>query len=217
MGSSAIGSSTVGSSAMGSNTKGSSTMGSSTMGSSAMGSSAMGSKVSTVSMIGTVCIFLWHYCVPLYCAGVQEVTDSEIFLSDGSTLRYGMALWAAGIGTLDFVKAAARDIGSPQALHAEQARGRLAVDEWTRVIGAPGVFAIGDCAHVVGSPYPATAQVASQAGTYLGRLVADGYEFDVDGPPALRPGAPGGKTLRTLRTAFNRLSCGVLVECHVVP
>ena len=30
-----------------------------------------------------------------------------------------------------------------------------------RVVGAPGMFALGDCAHVVGSPYPATAQVRS--------------------------------------------------------
>lgn len=84
-----------------------------------------------------------------------------------------------------------------QAAHADEARGRLAVDSWLRVAGAPGVFAFGDCAHVVGSPYPATAQVASQAGTYLGRLVADGYDFGGgDGPPKLTPGAPGERTLR---------------------
>ena len=142
-------------------------------------------------------------------AGVEEVDADRVFLSDGSSVRYGLALWAAGIGTLDFVKDASARIGPAQAQHADQARGRLAVDQWARVLGAPGVFAIGDCAHVVDSPYPATAQVASQAGTYLGRLVADGYDFAVDGPPRLQPGAAGERTLRhRLRTVTSYESAG---------
>ena len=92
-------------------------------------------------------------------AGVQEVSESTISLSDGSTIKYALALWAAGIGTLDFVKRTAEGIEA-QAEHAPDARGRLAVDNWLRVVGAPGMFAFGDCAHVVGSPYPATAQVS---------------------------------------------------------
>jgi len=129
-------------------------------------------------------------------AGVREVTEEEVLLSDGSSIRYALSLWAAGIGTLDFVRRTAEALPA-QAAHADEARGRLAVDSWLRVAGAPGVFAFGDCAHVVGSPYPATAQVASQAGTYLGRLVADGYDFGGgDGPPKLTPGAPGERTLR---------------------
>lgn len=142
-------------------------------------------------------------------AGVQEVSEREIFLSDGTSIRYGLALWAAGIGTLDFVKETSRNIGAAQAEHAAQARGRLAVDRWTRVIGAPGLFAFGDCAHVVDSPYPATAQVASQSGTYLGRLLADGYDFDVDGPPMLRRGAAGEKTLRHLLSNLDESSRGL--------
>ncbi len=100
-------------------------------------------------------------------------------------------------------------IGDAQAEHVAQARGRLAVDRWMRVIGAPGVCAFGDCAHVVDSPYPATAQVASQAGTYLGRLLADGYDFDIDGgAPELRPGAPGERTLRHLLSNLDASSKG---------
>jgi len=140
-------------------------------------------------------------------AGVSEVTGDEIVLSDGSRIPYALSLWAAGIGTLEFVKEAAASIPS-QAAHANQARGRLAVDAWTRVIGAPGIFAFGDCAHVVDSPYPATAQVASQAGTYLGRLVADGYRFDVDGPPKLPAAAPGERTLRHQLGALDREKAG---------
>mmetsp|Transcript_38110 Transcript_38110/g.81214 ORF Transcript_38110/g.81214 Transcript_38110/m.81214 type:complete len:576 (-) Transcript_38110:298-2025(-) len=127
-------------------------------------------------------------------AGVKEVTEDEIRLGDGSTIKYALSLWAAGIGTLDFVRQTAQRIPA-QAEHEAQARGRLAVDAWQRVIGAPGIFAFGDCAHVVDGPLPATAQVASQAGTYLGRLLADGYRTDLD-VPELPEDAPGASTLR---------------------
>lgn len=134
-------------------------------------------------------------------AGVQEVTATEIFLSDGSTIKYALSLWAAGIGTLDFIKQTAEGIGA-QTEHAPQARGRLAVDQWLRVIGAPGMFALGDCAHVIDSPYPATAQVASQAGTYLGRLLADGYSTNADVPILDGMSAPGTRTVRHALSGF---------------
>lgn len=141
-------------------------------------------------------------------AGVQEVTEDEVRLSDGTSIPFALSLWAAGIGTLEFVRGASASIPE-QAEHAGQARGRLAVDSWMRVAGAPGIFAFGDCAHVIESPYPATAQVASQAGTYLGRLFADGYDFDVDGPPKLAPGALGERTLRHQLSAVNEKTAGL--------
>ena len=141
-------------------------------------------------------------------AGVQEVTEDEVRLSDGTSIPYALSLWAAGIGTLEFVRGASASIPE-QAEHAGQARGRLAVDSWMRVAGAPGIFAFGDCAHVIESPYPATAQVASQAGTYLGRLFADGYDFDVNGPPKLAPGALGERTLRHQLSAVNEKTAGL--------
>ena len=51
-----------------------------------------------------------------------------------STIKYALSLWAAGIGTLDFVKEASASIPE-QAQHADQARGRLATDSWLRVVG----------------------------------------------------------------------------------
>lgn len=141
-------------------------------------------------------------------AGVQEVTEDEVRLSDGTSIPFALSLWAAGIGTLEFVRGASASIPE-QAEHAGQARGRLAVDSWMRVAGAPGIFAFGDCAHVIESPYPATAQVASQAGTYLGRLFADGYDFDVDGTPKLAPGALGERTLRHQLSAVNEKTAGL--------
>jgi NADH:ubiquinone reductase (non-electrogenic) len=107
-------------------------------------------------------------------------------------------LHLAGIGTLEFVRETACAIPA-QAEYAGRARGRLAVDAWMRVIGAPGMLAFGDCAHVASGDLPATAQVASQAGTFLGRLLTDGYLLDTDNAaPPLPDGAPGARTLRSV-------------------
>ena len=65
-----------------------------------------------------------------------------------------------------------------------KARGRLVTDPWMRVIGADGVLGIGDCAYCNESPLPATAQVASQEGSYLGRLFSKGYDLRVFPVPA---------------------------------
>lgn len=130
-------------------------------------------------------------------AGVAEVLAHEIVLTDGERLPYEIAVWAAGIGPLDFVRRAAEAIPA-QAAHAADARGRLAVDEYMRVLGAPKLLAFGDCAYVAPGPLPATAQVASQAGTYLGRLLSDGYDLaSASAVPALPAGAPGAATLRS--------------------
>lgn len=110
----------------------------------------------------------------------------------------------SGIGTLDFVRETASAIPG-QAPHAAAARGRLAVDPYMRVIGAPGLMAFGDCAHVATGDLPATAQVASQAGTFLGRLLTDGYKLDTaDAAPPLPEGAPGTRTLRTALRGSDR-------------
>ncbi|KAL5986816.1 External alternative NAD(P)H-ubiquinone oxidoreductase B1, mitochondrial, partial [Asimina triloba] len=57
------------------------------------------------------------------------------------SLPYGMVVWSTGIGTrpviLDFMK----DIGQTN-------RRVLATDEWLRVLGCDGVYAIGDCAMI---------------------------------------------------------------------
>uniref|UniRef100_A0A7S0TNS3 NADH:ubiquinone reductase (non-electrogenic) n=3 Tax=Hemiselmis andersenii TaxID=464988 RepID=A0A7S0TNS3_HEMAN len=82
-----------------------------------------------------------------------------------------------------------------------EARGRLTVDRWLRVAGAPGVFALGDCSFLADTPYPATAQVASQQGYYLGRLFNRGYDFGRD-----VPSGGGGD----LAKPFQFLNLGVL-------
>ena len=71
-----------------------------------------------------------------------------------------------------------------------QARGRLLIDSWCRMHGAPNVYAIGDCTFNPESPLPATAQVASQQGSYLGRVFSKGYDMNmpVGKPPSRRIG-----------------------------
>ena len=53
------------------------------------------------------------------------------------------------------------------------------------MLGTNAVYALGDCAVIDGCPLPATAQVASQGGSYLGRLFSKG--FDMKGTPGLPP------------------------------
>ncbi|PKA53550.1 NAD(P)H dehydrogenase B2, mitochondrial [Apostasia shenzhenica] len=61
--------------------------------------------------------------------------------TDDISVPYGMAVWSAGIGTrpviLDFMK----QIG-------QGGRRALATDEWLRVCGCDGVYALGDCATI---------------------------------------------------------------------
>ena len=114
-------------------------------------------------------------------SGVQEVTDETITLSDGSEIRYGLAVWAAGNGplpiTLQVIDSLGGD-GSEQKDAQDIARGRLAIDPWLRVLGGEGkILAYGDCSCIVDGQLPATAQVASQQGEYLAKLLSRGYDM----------------------------------------
>jgi NADH:ubiquinone reductase (non-electrogenic) len=90
---------------------------------------------------------------------VTAVDADRVILKDGTSLEYGLVVWAAGISQTDFVK------GLP---FAKDRAGRILVDERLQVKDAPGIYALGDCAEVEGEAYPATAQVAEQQGRYLG-------------------------------------------------
>nr|BAM13872.1 type II NAD(P)H dehydrogenase [Symplocarpus renifolius] len=76
---------------------------------------------------------------------VVKVSDKEIIMTGKATgetaVPYGMAVWSTGIGTrpviLDFMK----QIGQVD-------RRVLATDEWLRVRGCDGVYALGDCATI---------------------------------------------------------------------
>lgn len=78
----------------------------------------------------------------------------------------GVMVWAAGIGSRPLVKKLATALGQ------SDLRG-LKVDSCLRVEGADGVYAIGDAAL---AGYAPTAQVASQEGKHVGRVLRDGTD-----------------------------------------
>ncbi|KAL7905501.1 pyridine nucleotide-disulfide oxidoreductase domain-containing protein [Trichoderma velutinum] len=101
---------------------------------------------------------------------VKKVTDkaveAEVSRPDGTKERveipYGLLVWATGNAVRPIIK----DLTTKIAAQKDSRRG-LAVNEYLVVQGTRDIWAIGDCA-VAG--YAPTAQVASQEGTFLGKL-----------------------------------------------
>ncbi len=93
---------------------------------------------------------------------VVRVTRRSVILRNGTTIPYGLLLWSTGIGPTAFVR---------RNSFPKDRRGRILVDGFFAVKGLEGVFALGDCAAIEGTPLPATAQVAQQEGIYLARAL----------------------------------------------
>ena len=120
-------------------------------------------------------------------SSVKEVTDSTIYLNDGTCLPYGVAVWAAGNGPLPLTIQLIEKLGEEQAKEKTNARGRIATDPWMRAIGSNGsILAFGDCSYTITGSLPVTAQVASQQGEYLARLMNKQYDMS---PPKTEDGA----------------------------
>jgi len=102
---------------------------------------------------------------------VKKVTDrhieAEVTKPDGSKelqiLPYGCLIWATG----NAVRPAVRDLMSRIPAQKNSRRG-LAVNEYLVVDGTDGIWALGDCS---ATKYAPTAQVASQQGAFLARLL----------------------------------------------
>jgi NADH:ubiquinone reductase (non-electrogenic) len=96
-------------------------------------------------------------------ARVAAVEPGRVVLADGDAVPCGLVLWAGGNAPVPFVS----ELGAPL-----DRRGRLVVDEFLRVDGREGVYALGDCSVIstmsaTEQALPATAQVAQQQGKYL--------------------------------------------------
>jgi NADH dehydrogenase FAD-containing subunit len=120
-------------------------------------------------------------------SGVSEVEEDVIRLNDGKEIPYGLAVWAAGNGplpiTLQLIDSLKDE--SAQTNAQDVARGRVAIDPWLRVLGGEGdILSFGDCSCITTGQLPATAQVASQQGEFLGRLLSKGYNFNTDLDPS---------------------------------
>jgi NADH dehydrogenase FAD-containing subunit len=115
-------------------------------------------------------------------SSVKEVTKSKIYLNDGSEIPYGLSLWAAGNGPIPLTLQLIEALGEDQAKEQDVARGRVAIDPWMRTVGSQGkILAFGDCTCITQGQLPATAQVASQQGEYLAKMM--NRKFDLS--PAL--------------------------------
>jgi NADH dehydrogenase len=90
-------------------------------------------------------------------AKAKEIRPDAVVLSDGRTIPSRSTVWAAGIEPALLI----------ENLDAQKDhRGRLLVDEFLRVKGRGGVYAVGDCTSIDydGPPVPALAQAAEQQG-----------------------------------------------------
>ena len=90
---------------------------------------------------------------------VAAVEQGRLRFDDGSVEEGGLLVWSTGYAPTPFV----RDL--PFA----KERGRLVTDDRLRLPEQPTIYALGDCADVLGQPTPQTAQLAMQAGKYLGK------------------------------------------------
>jgi NADH dehydrogenase len=90
-------------------------------------------------------------------AKAKEVQSDALVLSDGRTIPARTTVWAAGIEPSPLVKSL--DVQKDH-------RGKILVDEFLRLKGRPGVYAVGDCTSIDydGPPVPALAQAAEQEG-----------------------------------------------------
>jgi len=119
-------------------------------------------------------------------ANVVAVTPTEVVLSDGERMPYGVAVWNTGIGARPLIKSL------DSATWRKDRWGHLITNASLRCLAAstqepvggsgggtgtdlerasvvPGVFAMGDCASVSDHKLAATAQVAEQQGRYAAR------------------------------------------------
>jgi NADH:ubiquinone reductase (H+-translocating) len=97
---------------------------------------------------------------------ITSVWPGGIETADGQTIPARTVIWAAGVKPVEIVAS----------LPFDKARdGRVLVNQYLQVPGAPGVYVIGDCGYLLqagGSrPYPPTHQVAGRQGPACARNI----------------------------------------------
>lgn len=104
---------------------------------------------------------------------VTGASSGGIDLQDGTHIPTRTLVWTAGVASNPLL----------DQLPCRMERGRVVVNDFLEVSGYPGVWAIGDCAHLSdpksGLPYPPTAQHAVRQG----RRVAENIVADIRGKP----------------------------------
>ena len=110
-------------------------------------------------------------------AKVEEVRSDAVVISDGRTIPARTTIWAAGIEPPPLISNL--DVQKDH-------RGRILIDQYMRVQGRPGVYAVGDCTSIQydGPPVPALAQAAEQEGRRAASNLA--AEIKNEAPTAFR-------------------------------
>ena len=102
---------------------------------------------------------------------VKSVSNGEVNLSDGSSLRTNLLVWTAGVSPNPLL----------EMLDCSKERGRLVTNGFLEVTDFPGVWALGDCAavpdQVSGKSCPPTAQHAIRQG----KIVAENIVAAISG------------------------------------
>ena len=93
---------------------------------------------------------------------VTAVTENQVQLEGGNTLRHDGLIWSAG----------SRPSLPPLQPESEVNRRGISITADLRVSGQTHVFAIGDSAHHAEAPWPCTAQVAMQQGEAIAAALA---------------------------------------------
>jgi len=93
---------------------------------------------------------------------VTAVTEHQVQLEGGNTLRHDGLIWSAG----------SRPSLPPLQPESEVNRRGISITADLRVSGQTHVFAIGDSAHHAEAPWPCTAQVAMQQGEAIAAALA---------------------------------------------
>jgi len=93
---------------------------------------------------------------------VVRVERGRLELAGGEWLPFGLLLWSTGNTAREVVRALPfqKDRSS-----------RILVDSFLRVAGYQDIYAMGDCASLLGQNLPATSQVAMKQGQYLARTL----------------------------------------------
>lgn len=102
---------------------------------------------------------------------VKSVSNDEVNLSDGTSLKTNMLVWTAGVSPNPLLNM----------LDCSKERGRLVTNEFLEVDSFPGVWTLGDCAAVpdpaTGKSCPPTAQHAIRQG----KIVAENIVATIKG------------------------------------
>lgn len=97
---------------------------------------------------------------------VKDVKERSVIVQDANKeireIPYGLLVWATGNTSRDITRNLMGKLPQAQT----QRRGIL-VDDYMAMIGADGIYALGDC---TATSYAPTAQVASQQGMYLAQM-----------------------------------------------